>query len=172
MFRPLGLVVLAEVATERFPSPVAVDGVGDGREGRHGLVFARVLQELSIALAVSSAAVLAFRCRNVVGEEIVPYQSQSPVPAHTMPEDADPRCVDLLEGVGDRRGELGGDVAVHVVALGPGFPGRVDVEASAGAEIVGVVFARDSEAAWEVRVSPTKGYVQCCWWRCLCMGLL
>lgn len=76
--------------------------------------------------------------------------------AHAVPEDTDPRCVDLLEGVGDRRGELGGDVAVHVVALGPGFLGRVDVEAGAGAEVVGVVFAGDLEAAWEVRVSPTK----------------
>lgn len=48
VFRPLDLVVLAEVAAERFPSPVAVDGVGDGREGGNGSVFARVLQELAI----------------------------------------------------------------------------------------------------------------------------
>lgn len=48
VFRPFGLVVLAEVAAESLASPVAVAGVGDGREGGDGFVFTRVLQKLAI----------------------------------------------------------------------------------------------------------------------------
>lgn len=42
-------VPLAEIASEGFLAPGAVDGVGDGREGGHGLVFARVFEELQPA---------------------------------------------------------------------------------------------------------------------------
>lgn len=66
---------------------------------------------------------------------------------HAMPKDTNPRTINLLEIVEDGLGKLGRDVAVHVVALRPGFLGRVDVEAGAGAEIVGVVFALDFQAA-------------------------
>lgn len=69
------------------------------------------------------------------------------MPAHTVSEDTDSRPIDLLEVVEDGFGELGRDVAVHVVAFGPRFFGGVDVEAGARAEVVGVVFALDSEAA-------------------------
>lgn len=44
--RPLGLVFLAEVASERFLAPGAIARVGDWREGGHGSVFAGVLEEL------------------------------------------------------------------------------------------------------------------------------
>lgn len=70
------------------------------------------------------------------------------MPTHAVPEDADPRPVDLVEVGEDYLRQLGGDVAVHLVALGPGFPGGVDVEAGARAEVVGIIFARDVEAAW------------------------
>lgn len=46
MFRPGRLVVLAEVAAEGLAAPVAVTGVGDGSEGGHGSVLARVFEEL------------------------------------------------------------------------------------------------------------------------------
>lgn len=46
MVRPLGLVFLAEVASERFLAPGAIARVGDWREGGHGSVFAGVLEEL------------------------------------------------------------------------------------------------------------------------------
>lgn len=65
---------------------------------------------------------------------------------HTVPKDTNPRPIDLLESVKDRLGELLRDVAVHFVALGPRFLGRVDVEAGAGAEVVGVVFALDFQS--------------------------
>lgn len=70
------------------------------------------------------------------------------MPAHAVPEDADSPRVDLLKGREDSLGQVGGDVAVHPVALGPGFLRRVDVEARAGAKVVGVVFAWDLESAW------------------------
>ena len=49
VFRPLGLVLvlLAEIAPERFLAPRALTRVGYGRERGHGLVFARVLEELN-----------------------------------------------------------------------------------------------------------------------------
>ncbi len=71
------------------------------------------------------------------------------MPAHAMAEDTDAVCVHLLEVVEDGPGELRGDVAVHFVAFAPGRFGRVDVEAGAAAEVVGVVFALDVETAWK-----------------------
>ena len=70
------------------------------------------------------------------------------MPAHAVPEKADAVRIHLLEVVEDGLGELRGDVAVHFVSLVPGGFGRVDVEARAAAEIVGVVFALDLETAW------------------------
>jgi hypothetical protein len=43
---PLALLVLAKVAFESLLAPGAVDGVCDGGEGRDGLVFSGVLEEL------------------------------------------------------------------------------------------------------------------------------
>ena len=73
------------------------------------------------------------------------HQSQSAVPAHTVPEDAHPLRIHLLEVVENGLGQLRGDVAVHFVSLIPGGFRRVDVEARAAAEIKGVVFALDFE---------------------------
>lgn len=87
------------------------------------------------------------------------YQRQSPMPTHAVPEDADPRAVDLIEVGEDRLRQLGGDVAVHVVALGPRLPGRVHVEAGTGAEVVGIVFALDVEAAWGAHEGDQRGSV-------------
>ena len=44
--RPLDLVVLAEIASERFLTPGAGARVGDGRKGGDGLVFAGIFEEL------------------------------------------------------------------------------------------------------------------------------
>lgn len=46
MLGPLGLFVLAKVASEGLLAPLAVARVGDWREGGNGLVFAGVLEEL------------------------------------------------------------------------------------------------------------------------------
>lgn len=73
------------------------------------------------------------------------HQSQSAVPAHAVSEDADPLTVHLLEILEDGLGQLGRDVAVHLVAFVPGGFGRVEVEGCAGAEVEGVVFALDFE---------------------------
>lgn len=69
------------------------------------------------------------------------------MPPHAMPKDADSPRVNLLKGREDSLRQLGGDVAVHAVAIGPGLLRRVNVEARAGAEVVGVVFAWDLESA-------------------------
>ena len=70
------------------------------------------------------------------------------MPAHAMPEETDPLTVHLLVVFENRFGELGRDVAIHLIAVVPGGFGCVEVEAGAGAEVVGVVFAFDFEAAW------------------------
>ncbi len=44
---PLCLFLVAEIAPEGLLAPGTIARVGDGREGGHGLVFARVLEELS-----------------------------------------------------------------------------------------------------------------------------
>ena len=69
------------------------------------------------------------------------------MPAHTMPEDTNPRPIDLRERLEDGVGQFGRDVTVHFVAFGPGLLCCVDVEAGAGAEVVGGVFAFNVEAA-------------------------
>lgn len=53
MLCPFLLLVLAKVAREGLLAPVAVAGVGDGCEGGHGLVLARVLEELCAFVLVS-----------------------------------------------------------------------------------------------------------------------
>ena len=75
------------------------------------------------------------------------HESQSAVPAHAVPEDADAIRVHLLEVVEDGAGQFRVDVAVHLVPFVPRGSGRVDVESRAAAEIVGVVFALDLETA-------------------------
>lgn len=46
MFRPLGLVLVAEIAAKGLLAPVALAGVGDRGEGGDGFVFVRVFEEL------------------------------------------------------------------------------------------------------------------------------
>lgn len=63
--------------------------------------------------------------------------------AHAVPEDADSRAVDLRERGEDCLRELGSDVAVHLVAIGPRLLRCVYVETGAGAKVVGIVLALD-----------------------------
>ena len=70
------------------------------------------------------------------------------MPTHTMPRDAHTVTIQLLrERREDRRGQLLSDVAVHVVSGVVGSLRGIDVEARAGAKVVGIVFAFDVEAA-------------------------
>ncbi len=78
----------------------------------------------------------------------VTHQSQSAMSAHAVSEDAHPLRIHLFEVVEDGLGELGGDVAVHFVSLAPRRFGRVDVEAGAASEVVGIVFAFDLQTSW------------------------
>lgn len=68
-----------------------------------------------------------------------------------MAEDTDPLAVHPLEVLEDGLGQLGRDVAVHLVAFIPGGFGGVEVEAGAGAEVVGVVFTFDFEPTYGSR---------------------
>ena len=61
--------------------------------------------------------------------------------SHTMARNANPSLIDLRERRKHSLGQLLGDIGVHVVAVVVGRLGSVDVEASAGAEVVCVVFA-------------------------------
>jgi hypothetical protein len=70
--------------------------------------------------------------------------------AHTMTRDPDPTGVELREHPENGLGQLLRHIGVHVVAIVVGRLGRVDVEAGAGAEVVGVVFAFDVEASCKV----------------------
>lgn len=65
------------------------------------------------------------------------------MPSHTVSRNADPPLIDLRERRKHSLGQLLGDIGVHVVAVVVGRLGSVDVEASAGAEVVCVVFAFD-----------------------------
>ena len=65
------------------------------------------------------------------------------MPAHAVPEDANAVGIHLFEVVEDRLGQFRRDVAVHSVLFVPGRFRRVDVEAGARPEIIGVVFALD-----------------------------
>lgn len=46
MFRPLGFLFVAKVASERFLTPGTIARVGDGGEGGDGFVFAGIFEEL------------------------------------------------------------------------------------------------------------------------------
>lgn len=146
MLGPFGFLSLAEIASECLLAPLAIARVGDRRERGHGLVFARILQELfggggNQYDQQNAQYSLSHRRRR----KCASHQSQSAVPAHTVPEDAHPLRIHLLEVVENGLGQLRGDVAVHFVSLIPGGFRRVDVEARAAAEIKGVVFALDFE---------------------------
>lgn len=86
---------------------------------------------------------------------------------HAVPEDADPRAVDLRERGEDCLRELGGDVAVHFVTVGPRLLGCVKVETGAGAEVVGIVLALDFQPSCRStsRVSRDKSVrvIKPCW---------
>lgn len=62
---------------------------------------------------------------------------------HTMPKDTDSLAIDLLEILEDGVGELGRDVAVHLIPLVPRRLGSVEIEAGAGAEIVCIILPLD-----------------------------
>lgn len=95
----------------------------------------------SLSLSLS----LSFVCMVAKGREREgsAHQSQSAVPAHAVTEDANAVPIQLLEVVEDGLGQFRRDVAVHSVACIPRRFRRVDVEAGARPEIVGVVFALD-----------------------------
>lgn len=75
------------------------------------------------------------------------YQSQSAVSAHAVPEDANAVRIQLFEVVEDGLGQFRRDVAVHSVPFVPGRFRRVDVEAGARPEIIGVIFALDLQSS-------------------------
>ena len=60
---------------------------------------------------------------------------------HTVPKDTDPLAIDLLEILEDGLGELGRDVAVHLIPLVPRRLGSIEIEAGAGAEIICIILA-------------------------------
>lgn len=70
------------------------------------------------------------------------------MPPHAVPRYADSAAVKLRKRLEERFRQLVRDVAVHLVTLRPGFFSGIDIEACARAEVVGVVFALDLEAAW------------------------
>lgn len=65
--------------------------------------------------------------------------------AHAVASDADPTAVQDLEVCEQCLGKLLSDVSVHVVALVVRGPGCINVETGTAAEIVGIVFALDTE---------------------------
>ena len=69
------------------------------------------------------------------------------MPAHTMPKDTNPLAIHLLEVLKHRLRQLGRDVAIHLIPFRPRLFCRIDVEACAGAEVVGVIFALDFESS-------------------------
>lgn len=75
------------------------------------------------------------------------HERQGAMPAHAVPRDGDVGSVELVKGGKERLGQLLRDVRVHFVVLGPRFLGRVDVEAGAGAKVVGLILALDLQAA-------------------------
>ena len=80
------------------------------------------------------------------------HQRQSPMPAHTMTENANALHIHhLSKGVEHGRRQLLRHVAVHPVVPVPGRVRGVEVETGAGAEIKGVVFAFDVETACTLR---------------------
>lgn len=112
--------VLAQVAGKGLLAPRAVDGVGDGREGRARLVQGRVLE----------------------------VQGQRAVAAHRVARDGHAVLVQLVpEGAEQGRGQLLGEVRLHLVVLVKGGLGGVHVEAGRLAEIPAVLLAGQVEAA-------------------------
>lgn len=75
------------------------------------------------------------------------YQSKSTMTAHAVSGNTDTARIKLGECSKDGLRQFLGDVAVHVVAGVVGGLCSVDVEASAGAEVVCVILALDVEAA-------------------------
>ena len=69
------------------------------------------------------------------------------MPTHTMSKDTNPLPINLLKVLEDRLRQLGRDVAIHLIPFTPRFLRSIKVKACAGAEVVGVVFASDLQAA-------------------------
>lgn len=85
-------------------------------------------------------------CNNQKEKDRKTHQRQSPMPAHTMPRNAHPTWIQLLETLKQRLRQFLRDVAVHLIPLPPRVLRRVDVEPRPAAEIVLVVFALDVQA--------------------------
>ena len=98
--------VVAQVGAETALAPAAHHRVVDGREGRHRPIAARILQGAD----------------------------QRAVTAHGMSADAAQARDQRQAGFHQRR-QFARDIVVHVVVLGPGLPGGVDIKARALAEV-------------------------------------
>ncbi len=92
------------------------------------------------------------------------------MPAHAMPRDTDTAAIELWECCKDCRGQLLGDVIVHVVTLVVGFLCGVNVKTGTSAKVPRVIFAGDVEAAfsavsyihfieWDCRGYDVRGLV-------------
>lgn len=105
MFRPFGLILIAEIASEGLLAPVAVAGVGDGGEGGDGFVFVGVLEELwwfcmCQQMTWQGRTTLLLETPKGRMKEIVAagtYNRQGTMPTHAMPEYTDSRPIHLLE---------------------------------------------------------------------------
>lgn len=139
MLRPLRLLLLAEIAFERLLTPWTLGRVGNRRVSRHRLIFPRILQKLT----PFASAPPPFHTRICST-----HQTQRSMPTHTMSENAYPLPIHLLEIVKNGLRQLRRDVGVHLISLRPRQFGSIDVEASAGAKVIVVIFALDFEATW------------------------
>jgi hypothetical protein len=86
------------------------------------------------------------------------YQSKSTMTAHAVSGNTNTARIKLGECSKDGLRQFLGDVAVHVIAGVVGGLCSVDVEASAGAEVVCVILALDVEAAWWLLASSIPPY--------------
>jgi hypothetical protein len=75
------------------------------------------------------------------------YKGKSTVTTHTVTSDTDAAGVELGELGEDGLGQFLGDVAVHIVACVIRGLCSVDVEASAGAEVISIILAFDVKTA-------------------------
>jgi hypothetical protein len=112
MFLP-DLPILPDISLKRLLAPWTHARIRNRRKRAHALVLPGVLQE----------------------------QRERTMAAHGMSGDGDARGIKLGEGGEECVGKLAADVGFHFVVFGPGALRCVDVEACAGAEVVGVVFA-------------------------------
>lgn len=77
-------------------------------------------------------------------------QGQSTVATHAVTSNANVTRVQLRESRKDSLRQLLADVAVHVVAGVVGSLGGVDVEASTGAKVIGVILALNVQTTLKI----------------------